>query len=427
MAAMKRIYTYVLFAVAAVACGDNAAPAASSPDVLTKTTAEPDGANCQYGGTRVDVGVDKNGNGVLDSGEIQSTFYVCNQASTPAPPDPLSSLYFGDLVIGSAGDVAAAQAYTGIVGNLSIALQEDTAPLAVALPNLQFVSGQISDCSAGLGSVDQSVALSFASLTQVGSDFELQCRNEVVSVDAPVLTAVHGSLLLFGDKLSSWSAPTLATVGRSIIVVETSLSTLTLPMPGTGWEDQLVVEGNSHLDDCATDDLAGAERREGFRGTIAVDGNGSAPCADPTHTCQLLTIGGNATDWRECYQQYDWSSARSTCQSIGAGWDLAYFTSVADEESVGALTYEATYWIGYDQVGSNAPYTWVQEPANQTFAPQSSSDPTNGAFWNSGEPTGDQNPDCVEIFSRDVSDPTAVVANDLPCSNMLRPLCRYLP
>src|SRR5512145_568639 len=50
---------------------------------LTKSTAEPAGTNCPTGGTKVEVGLDANGNGVLDADEITTsgTFYVCNGAS----------------------------------------------------------------------------------------------------------------------------------------------------------------------------------------------------------------------------------------------------------------------------------------------------------------------------------------------------------
>ena len=38
------------------------------------------GANCPDGGVQMDVGVDDNGNGVLDSSEIDQTTYICNGA-----------------------------------------------------------------------------------------------------------------------------------------------------------------------------------------------------------------------------------------------------------------------------------------------------------------------------------------------------------
>jgi OmcA/MtrC family decaheme c-type cytochrome len=49
-----------------------------------KTTAEPAGTNCPYGGTRIEVGIDANGNGALDPGEVSATgtSYLCNGAGT---------------------------------------------------------------------------------------------------------------------------------------------------------------------------------------------------------------------------------------------------------------------------------------------------------------------------------------------------------
>jgi len=43
---------------------------------------EPPGANCPYGGMRVDGGLDANANGSLESSEITSTQFVCNQLAS---------------------------------------------------------------------------------------------------------------------------------------------------------------------------------------------------------------------------------------------------------------------------------------------------------------------------------------------------------
>lgn len=52
----------------------------SGLSVLIATRAEAVGANCRYGGTRIDSGLDLNASGALDSGEITATSYVCNGA-----------------------------------------------------------------------------------------------------------------------------------------------------------------------------------------------------------------------------------------------------------------------------------------------------------------------------------------------------------
>jgi hypothetical protein len=50
---------------------------------LIKTTTEPAGTNCVNGGTKIEVGLDVNNNGVLDTGEVNSslTKYICNGSS----------------------------------------------------------------------------------------------------------------------------------------------------------------------------------------------------------------------------------------------------------------------------------------------------------------------------------------------------------
>jgi hypothetical protein len=65
----------------------NGASGTAGFNTLARTTAEPAGANCPAGGTRVDTGLDDGlpsgtaGNGVLEPGEFDATRYVCNGAS----------------------------------------------------------------------------------------------------------------------------------------------------------------------------------------------------------------------------------------------------------------------------------------------------------------------------------------------------------
>jgi hypothetical protein len=52
-------------------------------NALINTTTEPAGANCANGGTKIETGLDANGNGTLETGEINvaQTKYVCNGGS----------------------------------------------------------------------------------------------------------------------------------------------------------------------------------------------------------------------------------------------------------------------------------------------------------------------------------------------------------
>jgi hypothetical protein len=67
--------------------GTNGTNGTNGLDALVKTTAEPAGANCVAGGTKVETGLDANNNGVLDLAEINAaqTTYVCNGAGGAIP------------------------------------------------------------------------------------------------------------------------------------------------------------------------------------------------------------------------------------------------------------------------------------------------------------------------------------------------------
>ncbi|WPB82553.1 collagen-like protein [Archangium violaceum] len=62
--------------------GDTGATGAAGARALVKTSAEAAGTNCATGGIKLEAGVDANGNGTLDTGEVDSalTRYVCSGA-----------------------------------------------------------------------------------------------------------------------------------------------------------------------------------------------------------------------------------------------------------------------------------------------------------------------------------------------------------
>jgi len=67
--------------------GEAGPPGADGYTSLIKLTPEPAGSNCAAGGTRIDVGIDNGDgggtarNGILETGEVDATSYVCNASS----------------------------------------------------------------------------------------------------------------------------------------------------------------------------------------------------------------------------------------------------------------------------------------------------------------------------------------------------------
>lgn len=60
--------------------GQNGANGNDGVSTLSVTTIEPAGANCEFGGVKIQFGGDTNRNGVLEESEIQSTAYACDGA-----------------------------------------------------------------------------------------------------------------------------------------------------------------------------------------------------------------------------------------------------------------------------------------------------------------------------------------------------------
>ena len=79
----SRAFAVTSLTVLLCACGGSGpqseltSPTTNTDAELVQTTTEPAGSNCTYGGINIRIGQDSNGNGSLDSGEFTST-YACN-------------------------------------------------------------------------------------------------------------------------------------------------------------------------------------------------------------------------------------------------------------------------------------------------------------------------------------------------------------
>ncbi len=61
--------------------GKDGVPGTDGKPSLVVAVAEPSGTNCTAGGTKIETGVDNNGNGRLDAGEVTDSTFVCNGGS----------------------------------------------------------------------------------------------------------------------------------------------------------------------------------------------------------------------------------------------------------------------------------------------------------------------------------------------------------
>jgi hypothetical protein len=73
--------------------GSNSGSGTNGLNSLIRLSSEPAGVNCAAGGTRVDAGLDRDRNNVLESVEIDATSYLCVAVPAPLTPVNLSVVY----------------------------------------------------------------------------------------------------------------------------------------------------------------------------------------------------------------------------------------------------------------------------------------------------------------------------------------------
>jgi hypothetical protein len=115
-----------VLAAVAVACDSGERVA------VTDTRPEPPGEHCAGGGTAIVAGVDEDGSGTLEGGEIAETFYLCDRSDVP-PTDIV-----GDVVLTNEVEAARYVGSRTISGNLII---RGTGP--IVLPALVSVGGSV--------------------------------------------------------------------------------------------------------------------------------------------------------------------------------------------------------------------------------------------------------------------------------------------
>jgi hypothetical protein len=174
---------------------------AAASTLLVETTSEPAGANCANGGQRIRAGSDGDGNGVLDAAEVASTGYVCNGASGP-----------GITWVHVTATSVQASSNTGI-------LADNTAQVVVALPAAPLLGDlvQISGVGAGGWRLAQNAGQRVATGNLAGGvfadvwtarDAARSWRAVASSADGTRLVAAvaGGQLYTSSDAGATWTA-----------------------------------------------------------------------------------------------------------------------------------------------------------------------------------------------------------------------------
>lgn len=391
---------------------------ACNPSVTAIVVSSPEaaGTNCVAGGARLQTGVDRNADGTLTDAEIESTQYVC-------AVDPLAGRSFTAVRVTSAETLATAQTYYQIDQELRLTLPPATEAQTITFAALEVVRGTLNvECGGGTD-----LTLRFPKLVEVDDLFVSNICDGRITIDAPLLRTATELAFYTPDVVASF--PELESV--SYFTIQGRDADVSVPKLARV-ADMYFSEGN--FDVCPFYDIAA---RSYANGVLTVVGAGSRQCDDGARNCPLVTIGSITDELRVCPRRSTWFDAQGSCRAIGAGWDLAYFTSDADFAAVGASPLSQTsLWIGYGDEGgyigngaSEGVFRWVQNVAGNTYLPQGRATETD-PFWGyygtpeSAQPDGgNQFSDCVYLSQI----ANGYRADDGFCSeNDKLSLCRHL-
>jgi len=191
------------------ATGSAGATGLSGLNSLVRQTPEPSGSNCAAGGVKIDIGVDTNNNGTLDTSEITSTSYTCNGAAGPAgPAGPAGS---GVTWVSTIGSTQQAASNTGYIVN-------STSQVSITLPAQPSVGDTVQVTGVGTGgwvisqNTGQSIITKNIQVNPQSTILGASVTSVASSSDGNKLVAATGGGQLFisSDAGTTW-APTATT------------------------------------------------------------------------------------------------------------------------------------------------------------------------------------------------------------------------
>ncbi|MBS2021247.1 MAG: C-type lectin domain-containing protein [Deltaproteobacteria bacterium] len=394
-------------------------------DSLLTATPEPAGANCAFGGERIDVGIDTNDDGKLETPEITQTTFVCNR-------DPLLDVHVGDMYIDRAEDLARFVGVRVIGGDLRV---RGALGSTLSLPQLEHIAGNLvidGDAFDNGGEPQSIPGLTTVSLPNLVTVVKVNVsgQHELTTLSLPSLTTASEVLLNDLPVLSAVSLPQLTGVLSGTLQLDRLTLVTQLSLPKVTEADGLVLYANPAL---ATLDLPALTKIHTlfdvhqtkldrcalgrFWTTLAVRpgvaslrANVQSTCA-PADLCVTLPVA-SITDASvyQCIDSGSFLAADSLCGLVGG--HLLWVKSSAEFADVRALFTQqrvAPGWLGYTDAAAHG--TWVASGAT-------SYDVTaHAGFWADKEPNSSPGSDCATM------DKTGLASAAL-CLNELPALCR---
>lgn len=305
----------------------NDAPAQPSPTILVRLVPEPaNGGHCAEGGTAVQSGPDRNGNGRLDDDEVTHTDFVCGLAAlTRLVPEPASGGHCaeGGTAVQSGLDRNGngrlddtEVAHTDFVCGLAVLTRLDAEPQGdrCAAGGVVFNAGLDRD---GNGALDNTEVLSTeiscgdrierdVDIIDFNDDFALKDVRVITgkvtvlrgNFTLPKLAQIGGALQITGGS-ATISLPALQSVGGELALRNNGVTALDCP--------QLRRVGSLTVIQSALHDLSGFPVLAEIAGDVQIASSpglvsATLPSTSPVKIAGNLVFGGNPnvarSDWR---------------------------------------------------------------------------------------------------------------------------------
>ena len=224
------------------ACGSKASPSQGLPGgtTIAKLSAPASVSQCSGGGNVLDYGIDKNGNGVLDSSEITGQLVICNGA---------------DGVAGSQGPagVAGAQGPAGSQGENSLIALTPLAPGSACSGGGTYVSsGADLNGNGVLDASEVTVATNVCngSSNSYGTTIygSYTINNSIDAQLAAGVTSITGDLIIHTFDANSSFLPALHTVEGSVTIYAVTPNDYVLLSSLVGVQGGITLNGSGTFD-----------------------------------------------------------------------------------------------------------------------------------------------------------------------------------
>lgn len=369
---------------------------------LITVSAEPPGDNCPNGGSRIEVGTDSDGDGVLGEGEVTGTRFICDSA----PPD---DVWYGDFVAMTADDMTLLDGIHHITGDLRIEQYDAT---ALTLPGLVTIGGALvtpRGYSEGEGDVEPQALerVDLPALERCGdvtvmhsyglrelrlpklaraTAIDIESSSDLTLLDLPSLARVVDFSLSNNAAVETLTLPVLERASTISMSYNDALTTLSAP--SLRHAGSITIYGSPSLSHCQA--LSLVANVHGLNGQYSLWGLDESPTCAASEVCRTMVAAGLTGTWSVCAQPLAWADAEAMCATRGAGHHLAWLSSQAEWDALLQTLGDSPIseaWLGYSQTGASwtaaSGFTAFDAPTSVTgfwFDGSAPNTPGSGAY-----------------------------------------------